>query len=201
MLTVMVSLRKPDSDRRGGFTAVELLAATTLAALLMVAVLGVLQGMTQGQKSLRARETAPAWQARLAAQLEWDFAQAQAIATSADGIALTGLGGRDARSGVVAHRPTQVRYFIAPAGERSCLLREESWLQSRALSNSTCELVVIGVERLVIGLPPDAATTQPESTVTNAPLAIPDGLLPRQLRVALQGSGGQTVFARDFTLR
>ena len=62
---------------RGGLTAIELLAATSLATLMMAALLGVLGGITKHQKEIRQAHPTEAWQLALEEQIRWDLANSE----------------------------------------------------------------------------------------------------------------------------
>ncbi len=215
--------------RRMGLTLIELLAATALATLLMVAVLGVLKSITRGQKVLLAREPIESWQLRLTEQLRWDLENSRAFKPIAAGFQLEGFAGRDFSSSATTHARSVIEYVVVRAGDRGQLIRRESHPDSLQLHNSISELVCLDLERIVLGRPGEQAspvanradfsgppspvatppptpqdrttrTESPKSTVVDRP--VDSQPLPDRVAVTLYRSGTSTpVFSHAFLVR
>ncbi len=133
---------------RRGFTAMELLAACALTALLMVVVLSILGSMAAQRGALLRRPAKAPWVGQLADQLRWDFANSRRLRWQRGKLILVGYGGRDFTNDAVTHRPTRVEYAVKSVGTRSWLTRRETQLDSRSNVNSRTELACAGVSRL-----------------------------------------------------
>lgn len=140
--------------KRRGFTAVELLVATVLSAMLMGAILGILRSITRAERTLASQAPLQSWHARLIDALEWDFANSRSLTVLPQGVELHGFAGRDWRTGLASHRPTLIRYLIQADGDVSCLVREETRLDSLSLDNTVRELVATGVDQLSVQVTP-----------------------------------------------
>lgn len=132
---------------RCGMTMIELMAASVLASLLMVAVLGILLTMSAQRRALRTIATVAPWREQLLAQLRWDFTNARTMSWSAGELRLYGLGGRDFATASVTQRPSEVIYSIRRMTGKNWLLRSEIDVDSRSNRNMRAELVCFGVER------------------------------------------------------
>lgn len=192
--------RETHSDRYG-LTVVELLAATVLSVLLMTAVLGVLQTITIGQKSLVRGRTQDAWHGRFTEQLAWDLTNSRTIRPLETGFQLDGFAGRDFGSGLPIHCRTIVQYSLQSAGDRACLLRTEIHPQSLALDNHSTDMVAFDIDGVAIVSPGDA----PSSTIDGQPVlhqTTIDGDLPPRVRLELyHESLTVPLFAYDYALR
>lgn len=189
-------------SRRRAMTLVEVLAATVLASLLMVAVLGVLTSVTRGQKALLNSDVPDAWQRRLTAQLEWDLENSRSMRNIPGGILLDGFAARDPRTGTPIHCLSAVAYLIRGDGKATHLIRQETHPESLSLHNSRTELVCADVERIEFGRA--AATQHRKSNQPSVPASkgLSDGPIPHQLNVELYRKGSVTpVYVHGFALR
>lgn len=190
----------PGGRMRRAFTAVELLVATALAAMLMVALLGVLQAMIRAEKTLLDRQPTEAWHARFADQLEWDLRNSQALRTTPEGVSFEGRAGRNSTDGTSVHCRAIIRYFVAQQGESRCLVREETHPDERNLRNRTWQLVAVDVDRFLIV--PSAGASIRDQVSALTPASIQDGPLPPQVTVALFKEGiADALFVQSFVLR
>ncbi|MEM8670553.1 MAG: hypothetical protein AAGG48_23710 [Planctomycetota bacterium] len=106
-----------------GFTALEVIMATALASLMMVAVLGVLSGIAAKERILGEQEEAsPYWHRPFKQRLQRDLEGASTYSQRGDSIVIEGFGGR--RNGVPAWAPVQIHYRIQKAGDQSLLIRD-----------------------------------------------------------------------------
>jgi hypothetical protein len=105
-------------------TALEVLAATLLAALLMGALIGVLRGLKAHERTLDIHTPRQPWQRSLGAALEADLASGSTYQWSPQSLTLRGRGGRD-ENGRATWLPVVITYEIRAADESSWLVRRE----------------------------------------------------------------------------
>jgi prepilin-type N-terminal cleavage/methylation domain-containing protein len=132
--------------RRRGFTLLEMLLATVLAALLMAAVLAMLVGVSRDRRRLTAATNTPRPQA-LIEQFRRDLINARTITRSRDGrsIVLVGQGAIDRQSLSCNNRYVRVSYRQIQDNRTPCLIREQEYLDNPARSERWSELVAVGV--------------------------------------------------------
>lgn len=183
------------TESRQGFTAIELLAATALAALLMVAVLGVLTSMAVGQKALFDRPVPTNWQSRLVGLMEKDLINARSLQQMPNGFQLAGWSGSDVASGLTVHRETTVGYEIVEIDQRPMLVRRETDINSASLNNVFTNLVCFDVRSIRLVEPEIVKTIGDSQGEPNGLLAttsleteqasLSDGPLPDQVMLEL----------------
>ncbi|MCA9232788.1 MAG: hypothetical protein KDA57_19215, partial [Planctomycetales bacterium] len=110
------------TPEKRGLTAVEVVAATLLASLLMVAMLGVLRGLKAQEAALEVRRPIPSWQRTLDGVLEHDLANSRTFSLTPTSLTLNGFAGRD--SGVATWQPAAITYQVLTDGERNWLVRQ-----------------------------------------------------------------------------
>lgn len=186
---------------RSGFTVVELLAATLLSVLLMTAVLGILQTISIGRKSLARDGAQEPWTARVIDLLQWDLANSRTIHPLETGFELDGFAGREFGTGMPIHCRSVIQYTLVPSGDRSCLLRTEIHPESLSLDNRTSDLVAFDVDELAVIPSGTVSPTDrdgkriPQSTTL-------DGDLPTRLRVEIYRNSRTTpLLAHNYVLR
>ena len=166
---------------RYGFTAIEVLAATTLAAMLMVAVLGVLAGISKKQKSLVANtRVPPQWHDGVVKAIRTDLRSAQSLTFSNGTLQLQA--GTDSFATLTSWQPTQISYSVVNEGSYSLLLRTAQG-PGAASTNTTTMLVCVGVDEILLC----DLNTKPESGLQIKTL--PDGAIPPRLRLVLTVRG------------
>lgn len=188
--------------RRQALTLVEILAATLLATLLIVAVLGVLTSVTRGQKALLNDGVPDAWQRRLTTQLEWDLENSRSLKLVPEGILLEGYAGRDSQTGAPLHCPSVIAYLVRQEKGATHLVRQETHPESLSLHNTWTELVCADVERIELGRAGRGNGNQSSNISKATGKSIPNGPIPDQLRVALYKKGNASpIYSNDFALR
>lgn len=114
---------------RHGFTAVEMLAATALSALLMLTVVQVIGALARDRHVMdEAERRAPSSQppcSALAELFRQDLAHTSRLEYKANSIVLTGHALLDGTTREPTHRPSVVRYLLWKVGERSWLVRQQ----------------------------------------------------------------------------
>lgn len=140
------------------FTLLELLAATALAAVLMVVLLQVVAAMARGKVVLErdaAAHTAP-WQADLVENLRWDLTNTVEGTAEPGRLRLSGHGSLDRATLDSGHRPVNVSYAIEQLGGRPWLVRRQSPRGGLTNERGWSELVCPDVASFVVE-PVDAA--------------------------------------------
>ncbi len=143
--------------RRPGFTLLEMLLATALAAILMVGVLGLIADI--GSSELAAAESeepgnppTSTWNA-WAALLREDLEHAREVDLSRPNeLRLVGTHALDSARREATHRPVEVVYRREEIDGRSVLVREQAALDVATNRNVQRDLVCGGVGRFDLGL-------------------------------------------------
>lgn len=135
-----------------GLTAVELLVATTLAAMLLVGILGVLTTLhTHSRELMQDARTQP-WSQLLADGLRRDLSNARQMTVAHNRLVLTGyLGTRAAGHGTL--RAAEVTYQVVSVGDYLCLVRDERPLGEVSNLLPTRQLVATGITHFQCVLP------------------------------------------------
>jgi len=110
---------------RSGLTLLELVAASLLAAMLCVAVLGMMASSARRHRIIINQTPARPWISPLAEQVRWDVLQSRSFRIRPNALELHGFASRDFGTGVAYHGPTVITYQIVKDGEVSWLLRKE----------------------------------------------------------------------------
>lgn len=106
-------------------TAVEVLVASMLSALLMVAVMGTMRGLKAHERALELRDPTASWQRSLSYVLQQDLDNTRTIKVSPQFIELDTISGASAGNVEDAWLPVKVRYDIRRADSASWLVRTE----------------------------------------------------------------------------
>lgn len=133
---------------RLGLTAIEVLASTVLASLLMVAVLGVLRGLRAQEAALDLRLPVESWQSTLNSVLQQDLENSRTYELRDTALILNGLGGRDSTTGAAIWQPAVIAYAVVTDGERSWLVRREAPANGEPARQ---ELMLAGVTEIHAG--------------------------------------------------
>lgn len=186
---------------RHGLTLVELLAATILASMLMVAVLGVLQSLTRQQKMLLDLNQTEPWQARFWEQLEWDLTNSRTVQVTPEKIVLEGYAGRDAGTQTLTHRPTRIEYSVLQTEATSLLSRYEVETGSRSLQEGVSEVLGVGIKQILLSASePSLPAEGSEQEISVSPLQ--EGPIPDQVYVTLVPTDDSfSVLTHAFLLR
>ena len=125
--------------RRRGFTLIEVLVTTALAALVMVAVLEVVRSTGRLRAAMdRTAHTEP-WADQVLDRIEQDLLQSDLVTTSKTSVVMTGYSSMNTDSTDRTHRPVRVRYLIED-GEgdvAGVLIREQQWLDVESSASIT----------------------------------------------------------------
>lgn len=146
------AVSRPAGCRLGGFTLLELLAASALAAVLMVVLLQVIASLTRGKVVLdrqAAADRAP-WQSDLVENIRWDLTNASEGIAETNRLRLTGHGSLDRATLAPTHRPVTVVYALEQLGGRTWLVRRQSPRRSLTNQRGWSELVCPDVTGFVV---------------------------------------------------
>jgi len=186
---------------RIGYTLIELTAALALAAMLMVAVLGVLNSLTLRQRVLLSDSSFELWHDRFTAQLEWDLTNSREIHTITSGIELAGFAGIDRDSNLSLPIPSTIRYFLESSGSKSVLVRQEIHLDADHTANCFTDLVGVETGGLIL-LNASEDSSFNEIKTRDKLNAIADGNIPAQVTaILLRDETEVPVYRHTFIIR
>jgi prepilin-type N-terminal cleavage/methylation domain-containing protein len=135
-----------------GFTLIEMLLATTLAAILMGGVLVAAGAVSRDRQRMEGRE-AKAHSGLMLEVIRRDLANGMALlgTADADGFEVVGCGAIDPRTLLPNQRLARVRYRVARGGRGSgVLLREQAYLDDPIRPDRWNEVVAVNVTRVVV---------------------------------------------------
>ncbi len=149
-----------------GFTLIEALAATALAAIMMVAVTSVVSALAR-HDTLTDTDPHTDWRRQLTRVIQRDLQHAQQYHSQDNKLTLTGPVSLDAGTLKPTHHPAIVTYQINEYAGQSWLLRTQTDPDSRALNNAWTQLVCRGVRGLAVMDVPQSAgvIASPESHI------------------------------------
>jgi hypothetical protein len=166
---------------RRGVTLIELVAATALASLMMVAMVGVLQAVSQ-QTSLAQRQRHVRWPSRFEELLRRDLLAAERLHASDGFVWLTGELANYRDPDACEFR--SVGYGCIATGDRAALIR---------LDGDFRDFVAIGPRRIVL--------ERLDSTGDPQPLPQSPGPVPRHVRIWLwEAPNEEPTYSSDIVL-
>jgi len=155
--------------QQAGFTLIEALAATALAAIMMTAVMSVVSAMA---RSDRANGTSPElidWRSQVIDVISRDLRHADTYQSDVDGITLSGHVALDKHTLKPAHRPAVVNYVIEEYADQKWLLRTQTDPDDRSLRNSWTQAVCSGV--LSVSIASEVRTVQAQAALPESELS------------------------------
>ncbi len=113
-----------------GFTLVEVVVATALAALLMLAVLGATRSLTRAQADLLQNDRLKDRHPELVALIRFDLVHAQEVKLAKNRLVLEGFGALDPQTLSPVHRPARITYRLQQGspGQAGSAGLKDSWL-------------------------------------------------------------------------
>lgn len=136
------------------FTLVELMLATALTAVLMMAVMSSLAAMNSRQAA-----TSPSAQSSsedaVMALLEQDLLNARTWQSRSDGFCLKGFCAMDPSTKAACDLPVTVLYSVQTVANRSWLIRRQE-PDYPPLGQAACDLVYSGVEKITLAKSDDS---------------------------------------------
>lgn len=129
--------RRP-TERAGGFTLIEVVLATALAATLMIAILGVTATLGRTHRAMTHTAASRERHAELIELLRRDLSHAQETRLGKNRVELVGFGSLDPSTLEPAQRPARVVYRLGDGDGASLLVREQTLLdEPRHVWNET----------------------------------------------------------------
>lgn len=184
-----------------GMTAIEVLAATMLAALMLAAVAGVLGALARQERELRGRNTDPYWHLQLADQLSWDLCNSRQFIAARDGVRLVGYAARDFSTGRPTGRRAIIEYYLVEAKGDRWLVRREEHPNEHTNNSFRVELACRGIDHMKWGevlIDAVAGAASGPNTSANRDLAnIPESV-PIQL---YRSASASAVFDKNLYVR
>ena len=176
-----------------GMTAIEVLAATLLASLMLAAVAGILGALARQDRDLRTREEAPQWQRQLVEQMLWDVRNARHYQSGPRGVWLKGFGARDFVTMQPTGQPAIITYTIMEAAGDRWLVRRESHPTDRTNNQARTDIVCRGVARFKFG---ESLMDQAVDTALAQPTPPDDQFLklPAQISLRLYATAATNPF-------
>jgi prepilin-type N-terminal cleavage/methylation domain-containing protein len=137
-----------------GFTLVEMLLATTLAAIVMGGVLTATAALARDRRRMEARTTLDA-SSGVIEMIRRDLTNAAALVGAADanGFELVGFGGIDGKTFAANQRLVQVTYRVvrsAKGDTAGVLVRGQAYLDDASRPDRWNDVVAAGVKRVTI---------------------------------------------------
>jgi prepilin-type N-terminal cleavage/methylation domain-containing protein len=143
--------------RRSAFTLIELLAASALAALLMLVLFQVIGSLGRSGAALERAAASEmqsamqtAWKSDLLDLVRWDLTNAADINLKPGLLTLTGHGALDRQSLAARQEPVTVVYAIERRGNADCLVRHQVRRDGVSGDAGWSELVCANVRRFEV---------------------------------------------------
>jgi len=177
----------PNRHRRShsqGFTMIELLAASTLTAMMMAFVLSAVSGLAVRQKKLAKTETSPSWEKLLIEQFHWDLTNAEIVEVQADRLLITGFGSRDWKTGNPTQQRAEIVYEVLRTNRQSRLMRHETHVSELTNINRRSQLMALGITSLIITFPDE---------VTNGGKLVQRVRYPNVVELRVRDTTGQII--------
>ena len=194
---------------RLGLTLLELVAATLLAAMLCVAVMGITADSARRHQAVVSQIPTKPWLAQLSEQIRWDILQARSFRVQSDGLELHGFGSRDFGTSVAYHGPAIITYQIIKVGDVRWLLRRETHTDDLTSNYVRTDFVCTNVEALRLA---SLSGRHGGSEQKGGPLSDlldptqeqelqAEGPLPERVVVTLRGSAAKEPILREVIFR
>jgi prepilin-type N-terminal cleavage/methylation domain-containing protein len=175
------------SPEQRGMTAVEVLVASMLSALLMVAVMGTMRGLKAHERALNLRDPTASWQRSLSHVLQQDLNNARSMRITPQYFELDAIASHQEGMTGDTWLPVVVRYELRQIEDASWLVRRET-----QGSTSIAQLACRGVTGLRVNQGASAMDIE-NATVRPREQAVVDGLTIEFLQ-----ADGQQVFGYEF---
>lgn len=128
---------------RGGFTLLEMLLATALAALLLMLLLFVAMGVRRTERIMAATYAEAERHEEVFRVIAFDLVHARVIESGDNRLSIDGYGGLDAATLEATGLPCSVSYGVQDVAGQPTLVRRQS---SVGAGDSFDELVAVGAE-------------------------------------------------------
>ena len=179
---------------RRAFTILELLAATALAALLMLAVLHVIGSVGRTRAAMARWPETGMWRADLLDTLRRDLTGSTGIRYDPAGVTLTGHAAVDRDTLATSDEPVTVVYAVETIAGRSWLCRRQS---SRAANGQRAWKELLAPDVTTFAVRPGArgSAVLPQSSAGDNGQAVPAAV------VVEIGGPGESVLSETLVLR
>jgi prepilin-type N-terminal cleavage/methylation domain-containing protein len=167
---------------RRGFTILEMLVATALTAVLLVAVFQVIGSLGRSRAALARQADNGAWKSDLLGTLRRDLINSTSVDFHRDGITLTGHSSLQHTTLAYEHAPVTVSYGLATIHGRRWLIRTQSARGGLSNESGWTELVCPDV---------DGFTVKSASLV--APVGVEGAIIPPVVSVIVDGPTGRVI--------
>ncbi|MEZ6192077.1 MAG: prepilin-type N-terminal cleavage/methylation domain-containing protein [Phycisphaerales bacterium] len=131
--------------RCNGFTLIEALAATALAAIMMTAVMSVVTAIARSDKMEDRTPDQSDWRSRVSEVIRQDVRHAHTVESRDNRITFTGHVSLDRKRLNPTHRPAVVTYSVVQDTGQSWLFRTQTDTEDRSLHNSWSQAVCSGI--------------------------------------------------------
>lgn len=164
-----------------GMTAIEVLAATVLAALMLAAVSGILGMLARQDRELRSDRSHQSWEGQILERMRSDFRGSRLYSVSRERLQLVGFAARDFVTGQPTGRRAIIEYYLVEAKGERWLLRRESHPDDRTNDSSRVELACRGIDRVAFGdlfvdavfVARNAPARPPQNDLASIPESVP----------------------------
>ena len=163
---------------RRAFTLLELLAATALSALLMVAVLHVLGTIGRDRRTMAANPGPQVWRADLLDTVRRDLAGSTGVRNGNNALTLTGQAALDRRTLAPRDEPVTVTYSLTTLHGRTWLTRRQASRNGRGNESAWMELICPDIVAFSVR-PIDAEPAPLLDEAADAPRAVPASVVVR----------------------
>lgn len=157
---------------RRAFTLVELLAATALSAVLMLAVFQVVGTLGRTRAVMNASAGQPLWQKQVQELLRRDLTQSSLAKFEPSSLTLIGSASIRPAMQDVAHEPVTVTYAIRSLHGRPWLVRQQAARVVRANERPFVELVCPDVVDFVVAPSQGVAVASPDGQMIPGVVAV-----------------------------
>lgn len=126
---------------RRAFTLIEMLAATALAALLMIALLSVIASLGRTRAAMNRADEAQQWHEGVVEMIRLDLVNSTSVTTDRDAITIEGHVLLDASDRSATQRLGMVRYHLRSIGNRTWLVRSQQPRNGGQIARTVTELL------------------------------------------------------------
>ena len=129
---------------RSGFTLIELMAATTLAGMLMIVTMGLLIQVQESAEDIQASVESTTWLHNLRQQLQQDFANCRSVRIERNRVRIDGYSQHQPNQGQVRQLPAIITYTL----QSGWLIREQQRSTGNINDISSSQMMGYGVQNL-----------------------------------------------------
>lgn len=157
-----------------GFTLLELLITITLAAMLMVAVMNVIAGLSATGRAMNQIQDMNSSPRALESMIQWDIDNSDEIRIDSQrGLIMLGHASIHPTTMEPTHQPVEVCYYVQPVGTGYVLLREQSSLSDPSSVSMLRQMALMHVHSMQteLHLPGEKPVDSPTSDIPTTEVA------------------------------